>query len=233
MSGRAATDMPRSPGQLVLDLPHRPALGRDDFIVTATNHAAVAAIDRWPDWPHHALIVTGPAGSGKSHLAAVWCQKTGAAIVDANDLKMGRVPALLASGCLVVEAVDRRGIDEQALFHAFNLVREQGGFLLMTARDEVSGWSVSLNDLRSRLRATPVAQLGAPDDLLLKAVLIKLFADRQLAVSAPLVDYLVRRMERSLEAAARIVEELDRAALASNRPLSRALATEVLKAGSP
>jgi chromosomal replication initiation ATPase DnaA len=216
--------------QLTLDLDHRPALGREDFIVTPANEEAVASIDRWPAWPHPVLIVTGPKGSGKTHLAAVWCRMAEAACVPAAALGAQHLAALEGGGSLAVEDADR-GFDEEVLFHAINLARGEDAFLVLTAAEEPSAWPVRLPDLKSRLRAAPVARLGAPDDLLLRAVLVKLFSDRQLAVDASVLDYICARMERSLAAASRLVAALDAAALAEGRGITRRLAAEVLAEG--
>lgn len=216
------------PVQIPLELAHRPAQGRDDFMVSAANAQAMALIDCWPDWPNPVCVVTGPPGSGKSHLAAVWRSASGAAMVAARDLADAALPELMAAGALVIEGADRGPFDEKAMFHAFNMAREQAGFILVTARSLPAAWGVVLPDLASRLRAAPAVRIGAPDDLLLRAVLTKLFADRQVDVDAIVFDYVLRRMERSLEAAARLVDELDRQALALARPITRALAAEVM-----
>ena len=213
--------------QLALDLGLRPALGRQDFIVTPANEEAVAPIDRWPDWPHPVLIVIGPKGSGKSHLMAVWCARAGAACVPAEALAPAHLAALEGGSALAVEDADR-GVDETALFHAINLARGEGGFLVLTACAEPAHWPVRLADLASRLRAAPVARLGPPDDLLLRAVLVKHFSDRQLAVDASVLDYICARMERSLAAAARTAAALDARALAEGRGITRKLAAEIL-----
>lgn len=221
---------PGAPRQLSFDLGHRPALDRYDFFVTAANADAVAYIDRWPDWPHPVLVVTGAKGSGKSHLAAVWCEETGAPCVDATVLEEDALPALFAGGALAIEDVDGTSCDEKVLFHALNMAREQGGWLLLTARSAPSGWPLKLADLASRLRAAPCVHLGPPDDLLLRAVLVKLFADRQINVDVTVLDYVCRRIERSLAAAAEFVQRLDREALEEGRAISRGLAGKVLAA---
>lgn len=218
------------PRQLSFDLGHRPAHDRYDFFVTAANSHAVAYIDRWPDWPHPALIVTGAAGSGKSHLTAVWCEESGAPRVSVAELSLEALPALFAGGVLAIEDVDGAACDEKLLFHALNMAREQGGWLLLTARTAPSGWPLALADLASRLRAAPCVHLGPPDDLLLRAVLVKLFADRQLNVDVAVLDYVCRRIERSLAAAAEFVQRLDREALEEGRAISRTLAGKVLAA---
>jgi chromosomal replication initiation ATPase DnaA len=217
---------------MAFDLEHRPALGRDDFIVTPSNEAAVALIDRWPDWPHPAAIIIGPEGSGKSHLAAVWCQDADATRVKARDLDAAALAAL-GDGCpLAIEDADE-GFAEQTLFHAINLAREQGVSLLLTAREGPASWPVTLADLASRLKAAPQARLAPPDELLLRAVLVKLFSDRQLHVDVTVVDYMCRRMERSLSRAAELVERLDREALAEGRAITRNLAARLLAGEAP
>ncbi len=214
--------------QLVLALPHRPALGRDDFLVAGSNAAAVAMIDQWPDWPAPAVLLVGPAGSGKSHLVEVWRQKSAAGRIATSELREGDVPALLASGRLAVEDGPGAGLDEKALFHLLNYARQQGAQLLITSNVRPSQWQVKLPDLLSRLRALPVTELGAPDDNLLRGVLVKLFADRQLAIDDTIVSYLLVRMPRSLEAARTLVAEIDRRALEEKAAVTRAFAARVL-----
>jgi chromosomal replication initiation ATPase DnaA len=215
--------------QLPLDLAHRPALGRDDFLVAPANEEAVAWLDRWPHWPAPALVLTGPAGSGKTHLAQVFAKRTGAAVLAPRSLVVARLPELLGSApAAIVE--DAASAHDAALLHLYNLLAERGGHLLLPAREPPARWGIALADLRSRLLAAPVAELQPPDDTLLAAILVKLFADRQLGVGAEVLAYLVPRLERSFDAAARIVAALDRAALAAHRPVTVPLAREVLAA---
>lgn len=214
--------------QFVLDLQRCPAFRRDDFIVSASNRHAVRLVDSWPEWTCPSLLLVGPEGSGKSHLASVWQKKTDGALIDASALMMDSLPDFLEKKYLVIEDVDHPDVDETALFHILNLAREQGVTLLLTARmADISAW-VTLDDLRSRLRAVPTAKLGAPDDMLLKAVLFKLLHDRQLLIGSALLDYLIPRMERSFTAAGRIVDELDRRSLAGKRSITRGLAAEIV-----
>jgi len=219
---------PTKARQLVFDLGLAPALDRADFVAAAPNRLALATVESWPNWPGPAVLLTGPEGSGKSHLAAIWAALSGAKAVRADDLAAEDVPALLARGALVVEDLPGSGLDEPALFHALNLAREQGASMLLTARRPPAAWGLHLPDLKSRLLALPSCEIGAPDDALLRLVLVKLLADRQLVPDIGVVDYLVARMERSLEAARGLVELLDRLSLERRRPLSRALAGEAL-----
>ena len=216
------------PAQLALDLPHRAAQGREDFLVLGSNLAAVEMIDRWPNWPHNALIVTGPEGSGKSHLAEVWRGKSGALNVPSLLLPESELERLAAAPGVILEDVDRTKADERIFFHLLNLSRERGFAMLLTARTPPGEWHVQLPDLRSRLRSIPVATIAQPDDALLKAVLVKLFADRQLAVSPKVIEHLARRMERSMGMAVRLVGEIDRRALAEQRRVTARLADTVL-----
>ena len=216
--------------QLVLDLPARPALGREAFLVGPTNQAALAMIESWQDWSGGKLALVGAAGSGKTHLAHVWAAMSGARIVagsevpDASDLPEG--------ASLVLEDIDRAlplgGAGERALFHLHNRVIETGGRLLLTGRSAPSHWKITLPDLASRLGATAVVRLELPDDTLLAGVLVKLFADRQVRVGPQVVTYLARRIGRSVADAERVVEALDRAALAEGREVRRPLAVRVL-----
>ena len=219
--------------QLPLGLPHEPAFGADSYIVTAANRAAASFIDGWPDWPGPVAVLSGPAGCGKTHLAHIWARRSGALLVgaDALDDDLARRVAGGGTGRRAVAVDDIRpgALNEAALFHLINLVREAGGHLLLGAREPVSAWPVDLPDLRSRLRlATPVA-IPLPDDDLLRQVLVKLFADRQITAGRPTIDYAITRMSRSLGDAAAFVERIDRLALAEGRPVNRSLAARVLE----
>ena len=215
------------PRQLALALPHAENFAREDFLAGGSNRAALGLIERWPDWPDRALALVGPEGAGKSHLAAIWAEIAGARRVSARALGETGLMGALATGALVVEDASAR-LDERALFHLLNLVRQEEAFVLITAQTAPAGWRVELPDLVSRLRAVPVVELSAPDDALLRAVLVKLFADRQLGVDEGLIGYLATRIERSFAGARAAVEELDREALRQKRPVTRALAAELL-----
>lgn len=216
--------------QLVFELGHRPAFGREDFLVGPSNEAAVAMIDAWPNWPGPAAALSGPAGSGKTHLAEVWRAAAGAVRLDLSALGEADLPALVAQRAIILEDLatlsDR---EERALFHLLNLVREEGAALLLTSRAAPGHIEVRLPDLASRLRALPHAELGAPDDALLAGVLVKLFDDRQLRVAEPLIAYLTSRIERSISVLRDVVEALDRASLSGKRPITVPLAAEVLQ----
>jgi chromosomal replication initiation ATPase DnaA len=215
--------------QLAFDLPHRAARGRDDFLVSPANEQAVAMIDRWPDWLGPALILVGPPGAGKTHLAQVWRSMSAAECCTAEDLTVDRIPALLAGGALVVEDLPGTSLDETALFHLINLARETRGSLLLTSQAQPGSWPVALRDLNSRLRAMPVAVLGEPDDALLRGLLVKLFADRQIAVDEPTLAFMVTRMERSAESARRLVELIDRRSLQEGIGVTRGFVSRILQ----
>jgi len=215
--------------QLALDLPHRAATGRDDFLVSAANEAAVAAVDAWPEWPNPVLVLAGAPGSGKSHLADVWRARSRASLVAASQLSSDAVPVLMEAGAVVVEDAPGANLDEVALFHLINLARETGGSILVTARDFPAQWQIALPDLRSRLNAAQVVALGDPDDALLRGVLVKLFADRQLAVGEPVISYMLTRMERSFDAARLLVAAIDERALAERAEITRSLAAKVMQ----
>lgn len=227
-------DHARPPRQLPLDLPHRPARGRDAFLLAPCNDEAVRWIDRWPDWPAPALVLHGPGGSGKTHLLNVWATRAGAPIWEAGDLSIADLDRRLGPGMAVAVdhadalATEGRGEAGDALFHLYNMMRERGGHLLLAARQAPARWTFGRADLRSRLAAAPAVGLGAPDDDLLGAVLTKLFADRQLPVGPEVVRYLTARMPRTFAAAGTIVADLDRLALAERRRITTALARRVL-----
>jgi chromosomal replication initiation ATPase DnaA len=219
------------PRQLAFALDHAESFARDDFLSGPSNAAALALIDTWPDWPARAVMLVGPEGSGKSHLAAIWAGEAGARFLSGRALAEANPPSALATGALVLEDLAEGTFDERALFHLINLAREEGAYLLLTASSLPAGWAVVIRDLGSRLKALPVVALSAPDDALLRAVLVKLFADRQLGVDEQLVEYVATHIERSFAAARAVVAELDAEAMRRKRPLTRALAADVLRQG--
>ncbi len=228
--GAIATDGPKSePTQLALALDHAESLAREDFLAGPPNAAALALIERWPDWPSRTILLRGPEGCGKSHLAAIWARASGARTLSPRVLEGADVPIALATGALVLENLAEGCFDEAALFHLLNLAREERAYVLITARSAPANWRLEVPDLASRLRSLAVVALTAPDDALLRAVVVKLFADRQLSVDESLVSFLTTRIERSFVAARTAVEELDRAALRLKRPVTRALARELFR----
>jgi len=220
-----------APRQLALALEHAGSHLREDFLSGPPNAAALTLIDSWPGWPHRSLFLVGPEGSGKSHLAAIWAQAAGARLIAARALEPASVPRALATGALVVEDIAAGAFDERALFHLVNLAREEAAFLLLTAQEAPAAFA--LRDLASRLKALPVVALAPPDDVLLRAVLVKLFADRQLAVDESLIGYVATRIERSFAAARAAVARLDEEAMRRKRPLTRTFAAEILRVTEP
>lgn len=215
--------------QLVLDLPHRAALGRDDFLVTPSNAAAVALIERYPDWPHYGVVLSGAAGSGKSHLLEVWRQAADAKLVRAAEIGEIAPEELMAGGALAIDDAPGKRLDERGLFHLLNLTRQTGGHVLIASDSDPASWPVTLPDLATRLKALAVIRLETPDDALLRGVLVKLFADRQLAVDESVISYLMLRMPRSLDSARALVAGIDRVALTEQVPVTRGLAARVLE----
>jgi chromosomal replication initiation ATPase DnaA len=216
------------PRQLPLDLPAETARGREDFLVSPSNEAAYGLVDGWPLWPEGGALMIGPAGAGKSHLAAIFAQTAGGLLVDARRLAEAPPPELLAAGALAVEDVDRHKLDEAALFHVLNLARETAVPLLLTARTLAACWPVATPDLASRLRALTAVRIDAPDAALIRALLVKLFVDRQLVVDTSVVDHLVLHLDRSFEAVSGVVAALDAEALSRGRRITRAMASQVL-----
>ncbi len=214
------------PAQLTLDLTPDPRLGRAEFMVTPANAGALDAADAVADWPSGRLLVVGPAGSGRTHLAAIWAADRGVPLLrGAGFTRPGPAPAYALDDA---DAVAGDAAAEEALFHLINRAEADGTPLLMTARDVPGTWRIALPDLDSRLRACPVARMDRPDDALLTMALVKLCDDRQLALDDHVLRYVVARMDRSLAAAARIVDALDRAALNRQKRVSRPMAAEVL-----
>lgn len=217
--------------QLSLGLTLPVSYAREDFLVASGNEAALAWIDRWPDWPNGALILYGQEGSGKTHLAQIWAnQAAGAQLIGSDDFNAAKVDAL-AQQPLALDDADRIA-DPVALFHLINVMRERGFSLLLTGSAAPARWAYTLPDLMSRLKAMPAQEIAAPDDALLVAVLVKLFADRQLTVGEDVVKYLVARIERSCHAARSWVAALDAAALAENRAVTVALVRKLMEQGA-
>ncbi len=215
---------------LPFGLAARPAMGRSDFFVSGSNALALALIDRWPDWQPRACVIAGPTGSGKSHLVHVWQSRSAALVVPASEA--AKVSADAAGNApLALEDLDDAlagGLDPAIVFHLFNRVSATGHGFLATSRTPPARWQISLPDLATRMRGALFAEIAPPDDALLAAVLLKHFADRQLKVAENLVPYLVPRLERSLAAAARIAARLDEAALIAKKPVTIALARDIL-----
>ncbi len=213
------------PSQLPLDFTVQPQMDDAHFFVNDANAAAHTCITRWPEWPTRAVYLTGPWGSGKTHLAEIWAKKAQAVCVKAAELN---ALELVKDAAYVVEDIDASGVCEAALFHLLNTVREVGAWLLLTGQEHVTLFWPTLPDLASRLRALPHITLGAPDDTLMRAVLLKQFKDRQLHVEPDVIDYMLRRMGRSPGMARVLVNELDREALALGRRVTRPIAAQVL-----
>ncbi len=219
--------MTARPRQLALALDHAESYAREDFLSGAGNEAALRLIESWPDWPANAVALIGPQGSGKTHLAAIWASAAGARSISGRALGQDGLPAALATGALVVE--EAAVADEHALFHLINLAREQDAFVLFTARTAPAAWPAGIPDLASRLRALPLVKLQAPDDAMLRALIVKLATDRQLALDDSVVRYLANHIERSFAAASAAVIALDHEALRQARPPTRALAAELFR----
>ena len=214
--------------QLTLDLPHRAALGAEDFLVSDCNIAAVKLVDSWPKWQESAWLLIGPPSSGKTHLARVWQARSGARLLDAKMLDTKFIDEVREGTPLVVEDADSSAYDERALFHLLNLAREKQLFVLLSARGAPSRWTISLPDLASRLKAVPIVEIRAPDDALLRMVMLKHFTDRQLDVDPKVLEFLALHVDRSMQAAAAAVEAVDRLALGTGRKINRQLVVEAL-----
>jgi chromosomal replication initiation ATPase DnaA len=214
--------------QLTLDMPARQAMGREDFFVTEANTAVVAVIDQWPNWPSYGAIISGPPGSGKTHLAEVFRSRSQAEIAQANDIVIDAIPHLLQQPALVIENLARDLVDAKAVFHLLNLVKTQQKTVLITTVLSTATLTFALPDLTSRLQSLPLLCINPPDDALLRGVLLKNFMDRQLTVSDPIISYILQRMPRSLEAARTIVAKIDSMALAEGAAITRPFVSHVL-----
>ena len=220
------------PPQLPLDFSLAPATKRDDLIESPANRTAIKLVDSWPDWPGQVTILAGPVGSGKSHIASIWAEQASAETYRAGQLDSHSEQALADAneGCnIVVEDLGSSAINETALFHLLNSVKQSSGFLLITSRSWPREWDIKLPDLKSRLLAAQLVELQEPDDMLIKEVMAKLFMDRQLKVEPHVIEYCVLRMERSLDSAARLVKAMDEEALARKSVVTRATASTALE----
>jgi chromosomal replication initiation ATPase DnaA len=214
--------------QLPLELALDPRFGEEDFLVSQSNADAYGMIEAWPEWPSRMLVLSGPAASGKSHLAAIWAKRADARSLSARSLATADVPVLVATKAVVIEDIDRSGVDEAALFHLVNLAQEKHAFVFLTTGKAPDDLGLATPDLLSRLRRVPLLAIVPPDDALIRALLVKLFVDRQLVVDTALVEYLCVRMERSFAAVRATVATLDRETLARGRRLTRPMAAQIL-----
>ncbi len=219
-------------GQLTFDLPLVQGWQRSAFLVTPATQAALAAVDGWATWAGGKLLLVGPNGSGKTHLAHIWADMAQAMWVPPTELP-DRLPYIAPEACIILDDAQLvTGRAEEALFHLYNRLAPQGR-LMLTAPTAPRDWGLRLADLLSRLQAMPMARLEPPDDDLLAGVLLKLFTDRQIIAEARLIPYLLARMERSIAAAQAVVAALDARSLATHRPVTRVLAAEVLDSALP
>lgn len=230
LNSRLASLQNLSSPQLTLDFQHRPALGLEDFFVSASNKAAIELIDQWPNWPGPAVFLQGPIGSGKSHLAHVWQMAAQSKIIKASQFTNSDITEDDDISSMVIEDLDKGIADENAVFHLINLAKEKGFTLLFTGVSGPGQIEIALPDLRSRIRALTVVTIEAPDEMLLRFMLLKQFEDRQLDVTPQLIEYILPRMERSFEGVGLVVELLDKAALSTGRKLTRQFAGEILRA---
>ena len=218
-----------APRQIALEFARTPGLSREELVVSAANAEAVALVDAWPGWASHVVVIAGPTGAGKTHLASIWRDEAGAFTADPKRLGPDVLDAA-DGGAVLIDDADAAGLDENGLFHVINAARSGNGHVLLTARRFPAAWGIALPDLKSRLAAASTVEIREPDDLLLAGVITKLFADRQVDIDPAVVQFLVKRIERSLATAISVVERLDRQALETKSRVTRQLAASVLGA---
>jgi chromosomal replication initiation ATPase DnaA len=221
--------MTKGDPQLLLELGLPASMTREDLIVTRANRAAVMLVEGWPEWPGSAVILAGPPGSGKTHLATIWSEHVGARACDPAALGPADLDAAQAGMPLVLDGVEPGEFDENALFHILNAVRANSGTILMTTAHWPGAWQIETPDLRSRIKAATTVEISEPDDELLIGVMTKLFADRQLVVDPGVIRFIAGRIERSLESAREVVDRLDRASLARKCRITRAFASGFIR----
>ncbi len=226
---RGFPSLERGPRQLPLDLPVTARYGPEDFLVSDCNERAYRFLETWPNWPDPVCVLTGPPGSGKTHLAAIFAKASGGIMLEAAEIGVAQVPALAGWPSVVIENADREPRSEPALFHLLNLARQGETSVLVTGTGPLAAWNIVTPDLVSRLRLATTLSIDPPDDNLLRALLVKMFVDRQLVVDTHVLDFLARRIERSFAACRLTVEALDREALALGRRITRPVAAEVLR----
>jgi len=217
------------PRQLTFRWPHSPSFAREDFLSAPSNHEALAAIERWPNWAGRMLMVVGPEGAGKSHLGAIWARAAGAIALSGQELDEQSVQTCARARAVLIEDADGATRAEALFFHLINAALQDNAWLLLTSRAAPDSWGLDTRDLLSRLRLAPIARLAAPDIELTEAVLFKLFSDRQLEVEPHVISYVALRIERSLGAARALVAALDNEALAQSRRITRAMASNLLR----
>ncbi len=221
--------MNETPRQLTLDLPVFPRMDTEDFLVSSSNESAYSLLEAWPEWPSRLLVLSGPPGSGKTHLSTIWAKRANAWALDVQDLTSVRVPHLVANSAVVIEKCEGLPRDEDALFHLINAMEERGGWVLLTGRGALAGWDLKTPDLLSRLRRAISVEIEQPDDALLGALLVKLLLDRQMIVDTSIVEYIRQRIERSVESVQRFVELIDQEGLIRGRRITKGLVSECLQ----
>ena len=220
------TARPSPADQMRLPLQRDLPEGAEGFVVSDCNRAAVEALADWPNLIGGVMAICGPAGCGKSRLGQIWAERVGAVAVQGAEAALIDPMELDGRPVLLDPA---RDVDEETLFHLINLAQAPGGALLLVARSAPSSWEATLPDLRSRLDAVISIPMEVPDDAVLSAMLAARFAERGIRPQKDVVPYLLRRIDRSAAAAAEVVERLD----AMHRPVTRALARQVVEGAEP
>lgn len=214
--------------QLLLDLGGAPSLTRDDLIVTASNLDAVSLVDRWPAWSGPFAVLVGPKGCGKTHLVEIWANRTQAYRPNLDELCGADLDAAQAGRPIAIDGLKPENLDETHLFHLMNFVRNAQSHMLLTSETPIELWPINTADLMSRIKSATTVAISPPDDALLEGVISKLFSDRQIEVQVSVIQYIVQRIERSLDVANQLVQRLDKMALANKTSVTKPLVKQML-----
>lgn len=211
--------------QLPFDFPIDAIYRSEDYIQFPENRVLFESLMAWPEKRDHALLLVGPSGSGKSHLAHIWRERVGGRCLNAGD----SIGDLVAGNHVLIEDIDQLQDAEDWLFHLLNWAKEAGCHVLLTAQLGPGRLPIALDDLASRLKALQTLVIAPPTDGQLATVLQKLLSDRQVIVAPRVIEYILPRMQRSMAAVRWMAAALDQTALQEKRAITIDLARAILE----